>query len=117
MNDKSERERRRSRRARVKQKLRVRPSTLKDGAFEEFGTTVNLSQHGVYFETNREIYRKGMQLIVTVPYHSPLSRQNYEYLGEVARVEQLTSGQRGVAVRFLPSTKKSRNSQKLEFVR
>jgi hypothetical protein len=48
-----------------------------------------------------------MRLYVTVPYHSPFSPQNYEYLGQIARVDDLTGGQRGIAVKFLSSAKKS----------
>ena len=95
---------------RMQQGLRVRPSDPKDTAFEEIATTTNVSQHGIYFVTQRDVYRKGTKLRVTMPYHSPFSPQNYEYLGQVARVDDLGSGQKGIAVRFLPSTK--RESQK-----
>jgi hypothetical protein len=90
----------------MKQGLRVRPSSPKDGAFEEIGSTTNISQDGVYFVTKKEIYREGMHLLVTVPYHSPLSEQNYEYFAQVARVDDLGNGQKGIAVRFLPRSKK-----------
>jgi hypothetical protein len=106
MKEQSQRERRRTRRVRMKQGMRVRPSNPKDGPFEEIGATTNISQDGVYFVTKRTNYREGMHLIVTVPYHSAYSQQNYEYLGRVARVDSLENDQRGVAVRFLPSNKK-----------
>jgi len=91
---------------RMKQGLRVRPATPEDGAFEEIGTTTNVSQHGIYFVTQRDVYKKGTKVLVTVPYHSPASPQNYEYEGEVARVDQLGAGQKGIAVRFTISAKK-----------
>jgi PilZ domain len=106
MYDKRQTERRRTRRVRMKQGLRVRPTSPKDGDFEEIGTTTNVSQDGIYFLTKRDSYREGMRLYVTVPYHSPLSPQNYEYLGQVARVDTLEDGQQGVAVKFLSSTAK-----------
>jgi hypothetical protein len=106
MYEKRQSERRRTRRVRMKQNLRVRPESPKDGHFEEIGITTNVSQDGVYFATQRDNYREGMRVLVTVPYHSPYSQQNYEYLGEVARLDNLENGQKGVAVRFLPSTKK-----------
>jgi PilZ domain len=106
MYNKSEGERRRTRRVRMKQPLRVRPESPKDGAFEEIGTSTNVSQDGVYFVTQRETYRQGMRLSVSLPYHSPFSPQNYEYVGQVARIDELGSGQKGIAVRFLSSTKK-----------
>ncbi len=91
---------------RMKQPLRVRPESPKDGTFEEIGTSTNISQDGVYFVTQRATYRQGMRLSVSLPYHSPFSPQNYEYLGQVARIDELGSGQKGIAVRFLSSTKK-----------
>lgn len=107
MTDKRQRERRRTRRVRMKQGMRVRPSNRKDGLFEEIGTTTNVSQDGVYFVTQRGDYSAGMRLFVTMPYYSPTSQQNYEYAGEIARVDDLGNGQRGIAVRFLSSSKKS----------
>jgi PilZ domain len=106
MHDKRQTERRRTRRVRMKQGLRVRPTSPKDGEFEEIGTTTNVSQDGVYFVTKRDTYHEGMRLYVTVPYHSPFSPQNYEYLGQIARVDDLAGGQRGIAVKFLSSAKK-----------
>jgi PilZ domain len=96
-------ERRRSRRVKMKQSLRVRPSDPKDGMFEEIAATTNVSQDGIYFISPREIYREGMRLFVTVPYHSPMSPQNYEYLGQIARIDELANGQRGIAIKFLSS--------------
>jgi PilZ domain len=90
----------------MNQTLRVRPADLKDGTFEEIGATKDVSQDGMYFVTERKVYREGMRLVVTVPYHSPTSRQNYEYVGQVRRVDELGNGQRGVAVRFLSSAAK-----------
>jgi hypothetical protein len=106
MYEKRSSERRRTRRVRMKQNLRVRPSSPKDSSFEEIGTTTNVSQDGVYFVTQQDVCRKGMRLSVTVPYHWPHSPQNYEYFGEVARIDALENGQRGIAVKFLSSTKK-----------
>ena len=87
---------------RMKQALRVRPLDRKDGSFEELGTTKDVSQGGVYFVTQREVYYEGMRLSVIVPY-SANGTQNYEYLGKVTRVEELGKGQKGVAVRFVSS--------------
>jgi PilZ domain len=102
MDDSGQIEHRRSRRARMKQALRVRPSEPKDGSFEELGTTANVSQGGVYFVTEREVYYEGMRLFVTVPY-SATGAGNYECHGKVTRVEELGNSQRGVAIRFVSS--------------
>jgi PilZ domain len=106
MHETKQSERRRSRRVRMKQGLRVRPTNPQDGTFEEISTTANMSQGGIYFITKRDDYREGMRLFVTAPYHSPHSPQNYEYLGQIARIDVLESGQKGVAVTFLPSFRK-----------
>jgi PilZ domain len=110
MHEKRQAERRRTRRVRMKQGMRIRPTSPKDGQFEEIGTTTNVSQDGVYFLTKKDVYRQGMRLYVTVPYHSPFSQQNYEYLGQVARVEEMGDGQKGIAVKFLSSTKKTQSA-------
>ena len=88
---------------RMGQSLRVRPSDPKDPPFEETSTTKNVSRDGVYFVTQRGTYYLGMRLFVTLPYHSPINPLNHEYLGQVARVDDLGNGQHGVAVRLLSS--------------
>lgn len=67
--------------------------------------TSNVSQDGLYFVTKREEYREGMRLFVTMPFHGPNNAQNYEYLGQVARIDELEGNEKGIAVRFLSSTK------------
>lgn len=86
----------------MNQALRIRSLDPKDGPFEEIGTTKNVSQGGVYFVTQREVYYEGMRLSVTVPY-SATGTQTYEYHGKVTRVEELGNSQRGVAIRFVSS--------------
>jgi|SRR5277367_1261553 len=103
---------RRSRRVRMSQTLRVRPSNLKDGQFEEMGKTKDVSQAGVCFTTNLDVYYEGMRVFVTVPYHHPNSKQNYNYLGQVARVEKLGNSQKEIAIRFLSSESKSSSVEK-----
>jgi c-di-GMP-binding flagellar brake protein YcgR len=98
-------EQRRSRRVRMKQTLRVRPSDPKDGAFEELGTTANISQGGLYFVTQRSVYYEGMLLLVAVPYDESRST-NYEHHGKVTRIDDLGNGQRGVAIRFVTMSAK-----------
>src|SRR5260370_8395780 len=101
MNAVRQSERRRTRRVRMGQSLRLRPSDPKDVPFDEIGTTKNVSRDGVYFLTKRESYYLGMRLFVTLPYHSPINPLNHEYIGQVARVDGLGDGQHGVAVQLL----------------
>ncbi|MFI5097658.1 MAG: PilZ domain-containing protein [Candidatus Acidiferrales bacterium] len=96
-------ERRRSRRIRIGQPLKVSPSDPHDPHFEETATTKNVSRDGIYFLTKNETYREGMRLFVTVPYHFPSAPHDLEYLGQVARIENLPDGYRGIAVQLLSS--------------
>jgi PilZ domain len=97
-------ERRRSRRIRIGQPIKVRASHPKDG-FEETNITKNVSRDGIYFISGLHVYSEGMRLYVTVPHHMPRDPQDREYLAQVARVERLPEGQNGVAVQFLAEVK------------
>lgn len=94
---------RRSRRVKIGQLLKVCPSDPKDEHFEDVSRTKNVSREGIYFITRRESYYPGMRLFVTLPYYSPTDPRNCEYIAQVVRVEQLGSGQRGVAALLLSS--------------
>lgn len=72
--------------------------------------TENVSQGGVYFVTQREVYYEGMYLFVMVPYLRTGS-QNYEYYGKVTRVEELGNSQRGIAIRFVSSSGAKKSSK------
>lgn len=100
-------ERRRSRRVRMGQAFRVRPSNPKDPQFEEFGTTKDVSQDGVSFVTKLTVYYEGLRVFLTLPYHGPTSQQNYQYLGQVVRVEDLGNNQSSIAIKFLSSATKT----------
>jgi PilZ domain len=94
-------DRRRSRRIRIGQPLRIRPSDPKDTYFEDTNTTKNVSREGIYFVTRIQTYCEGMRLFVVVPHHKPKGPQDREYLGQVVRVDVLSETERGVAVQFL----------------
>jgi PilZ domain len=97
-------DKRRSRRIRIGQPMKVRASHSKD-AFEETNITKNVSREGIYFITEINAYAEGMRLCVTVPHHVPRDPQDREYLAQVVRVERLPKGQNGVAVQFLTEVK------------
>ncbi len=84
-------------RVQVDRLVYVQPADQEAGHFEEVRSMRDLSRSGFYFTTERISYRAGVQLHV-VPAFGCL---NLEYLGEVVRVEQLPSGEFGVAVRLL----------------
>lgn len=94
-------EKRRSRRIRIGQPLKIRGSDPKDTPIEEINVTKNVSRDGIYFVSEKLSYYEGMRLYVTVPFHTPRDPKDREYLGQVARVETLPEGHWGVAVHFL----------------
>jgi hypothetical protein len=96
-------DKRRSRRIRIGQPMKVR-SNAKD-PFEETNITKNVSREGIYFVSRISDYAEGMRLYVTVPHHKPRDPQDREYLAQVVRVERLPEGQHGVAVQFLAEVK------------
>jgi PilZ domain len=97
-------DKRRSRRIKIGQPMKVRASNPKD-PFEETNVTKNVSRDGIYFVTGISAYAEGMRLYVTVPHHAPRDPQDREYLAQVVRVERLAEGQKGVAVQFLAEVK------------
>jgi hypothetical protein len=89
------------------QAFRVRPSNPKDPQFEEIGTTKDVSQDGVSFVTKLTVYYEGLRVFLTLPYHGPTSQQNYQYLGQVVRVEDLGNNHSSIAIKFLSSANKT----------
>lgn len=90
-------DRRREPRVQVDRLVYVQLADSGDAYFEEVRTMRDLSRSGFYFTTERDSYQPGIQVHV-VPAFGCL---NLEYLGEVVRVEPLSSGEFGVAVRLL----------------
>lgn len=94
-------EKRRSRRIRIGQPLKVRATDPRGAHIEETNTTKNVSRDGIYFVSGVGSYYEGMRVYVNVPYHVPAQPQDHEYLGQVVRVDSLPDGHFGVAVQFL----------------
>ena len=103
-------ERRRSRRIRIGQPLKVRPSEPRDPHFEEISTTKNVSRDGIYFHSKNKGFYEGMRLFITVPFHLPGDPLDQEYIGQVARIENLPDGNRGIAIQLLSSLGMKRTS-------
>lgn len=97
------RERRRYRRCKVAQSVRVRPSEFVDDEFEEVLTTENVSRDGIFFFTQRQSYEPGMGLFVTCPYSTSPGALNMDYIARVVRVEKLPDGRCGIAVHIISS--------------
>jgi len=87
----------RSPRAKLSQRVRVRP--YHSCAPEEICVTQNVSRNGLYFETLQGHYFNGMSVCVTRNFH-PDDLTSREEAGDVVRVESLKTGRWGVAIRF-----------------
>ena len=94
-------ERRKSRRLKMGQPLKVIATDPGGGMREDSGTTRNVSRDGFYFISKKKGYREGMRLYVTLPFHAPGDLRNHEYLGQVIRVDTLENGEWGVAIQLL----------------
>lgn len=94
-------ERRGSRRCKITQLMRIRPSNPQRDHFEDLRGTVSVSRGGVYFHTNELGYEVGMRLFVTMPYSHDATSLNREFLAEVVRKDPMPTGMFGVGFKFL----------------
>jgi hypothetical protein len=110
--DPAQAEKRRNRRAKIAKPLRVRPSEPRDDHFEDLPVSVNASKDGIYFQTRRDDYYKGMRVFITFPFTSAHDPMNCEYVAEVVRIDKLPNNRFGVAVHLLMTVNYSSGSQK-----
>lgn len=94
-------ERRGTRRCKITQLMRVRPSDPEKDHFEDLRGSVSVSRTGVYFHSSETGYEIGMRLFVTMPYSKDPSAMNREYLAEVVRRDALSNGLTGVGIKML----------------
>ncbi len=94
-------DKRKTRRAKIAKTLRVRPSEPRDEHFEDLPVSVNASKDGIFFQSRRKGYYKGMRVFVTFPFSSKHDPMNCEYVAEVVRVEELPNKRYGVALHLL----------------
>ena len=94
-------ERRSSRRCKMKQLMRIRPSDPERDHFEDLRGTQSVSRTGVYFLTSEHGYEIGMRVFVTLPYLQNPAAPNREYLAEVVRKDRLANGLTGVGLKLL----------------
>jgi hypothetical protein len=92
-----EKERRLGTRVKMSKPMLARPTDPKYK--EEVVTTLNVSRYGLYFETRAEHYYLGMHLSVIFPF-APEDPIHAPVLGVVVRIDKLTEGNHGVAVRL-----------------
>ena len=97
----SQAERRGSRRCKINQLMRIRPSDPEKEHFEDLRGSASVSRSGVFFQTSEKGYEIGMRLFVTMPYSRDPSAINREYLAEVVRLDDLPNGLHGVGIKLL----------------
>ncbi len=97
----SQAERRGSRRCKINQLMRIRPSDPEKEHFEDLRGTTSVSRSGVFFQTSETGYELGMRLFVTMPYSRDPAAINREYLAEVVRLDALPNGLNGIGIKLL----------------
>jgi hypothetical protein len=94
-------ERRGSRRCKITQLMRIRPSDPEKEHFEDLRGTLSVSRSGVFFQSSEAGYEIGMRLFVTLPYSQDPMSMNREYLAEVVRRDPLPTGMFGIGLKIL----------------
>jgi|SRR5580700_5535671 hypothetical protein len=94
-------ERRSSRRCKINQLMRIRPSDPERDPFDDIRGTVSVSRNGVYFQSSEVGYEIGMRLFVSMPYSKEPAAMTREYLAEVVRRESLPNGLFGIGFKIL----------------
>jgi len=94
-------ERRSSRRCKITQVMRIRPSDPEQKYFDDLSSSVSVSRSGIYFHTTELGYEVGQRLFITMPYPSDPSVIVREYLAEVVRKDTLQNGMIGIGFKTL----------------
>ena len=94
-------ERRGSRRCKITQLMRLRPSDPSKEHFEDLRGSVSVSRSGVFFQSSEAGYEVGMRLFVTMPYSKDPASMAREYLAEVVRRDALPTGMFGIGIKIL----------------
>jgi hypothetical protein len=94
-------ERRGSRRCKITQLMRIRPSDPNKDHFEDMRGSVSVSRSGVFFQSSEPAYEVGMRLFVTMPYSNDPASMAREYLAEVVRRDALPTGMFGIGIKIL----------------
>jgi len=94
-------ERRNSRRCKITQLMRIRPSDPERTPFDDIRGTLSVSRTGVYFHSSEPEYEVGMRLFVSMPYSKEPAAMTREYLTEVVRRDALPNGLFGIGFKIL----------------
>src|SRR5260370_29147991 len=90
-----------SRRCKITQLMRIRPSDPEKDHFEDLRGSVSVSRSGVFFQSSEPGYEVGMRLFVTMPYSRDPASIAREYLAEVVRRDVLPTGMFGIGIKIL----------------
>jgi hypothetical protein len=94
-------ERRSTRRCKITQLMRIRPSDPNKEHFEDLRGSMSVSRSGVFFQSSEPGYEVGMRLFITMPYSNDPASMNREYLAEVVRRDVLPTGMFGIGIKIL----------------
>ena len=94
-------ERRGSRRCKITQLMRIRPSDPNKEHFEDMRGSVSVSRSGIFFQSSERGYEVGMRLFLTMPYSQDPASVAREYLAEVVRRDVLPTGMFGIGIKIL----------------
>jgi len=94
-------ERRGSRRCKITQLMRIRPSDPQKDHFDDIRGSLSVSRTGVFFHSSEKTYEVGMRLFVTMPYTKESATMQREFLAEVVRRDQLPNGLYGIGFKIL----------------
>src|SRR5260370_20607725 len=94
-------ERRGSRRCRITQLMRIRPSDPNKDHFEDMRGSASVSRSCVFFQSSEPGYEVGMRLFVTMPYSRDPASMARKYLAHVVRTDALPAGIVGIRVNNL----------------
>jgi PilZ domain len=94
-------ERRSTRRCKINQLMRIRPSDPEREPFEDIRGSLSVSRTGVFFQSSEVGYELGMRLFVSMPYSKEPAAMTREYLAEVVRRENLPNGLFGIGFKIL----------------
>jgi len=97
----SQPERRGTRRCKITQLMRIRPSDPEHENFEDLRGSMSVSRSGVYFQTSETGYKIGLRLFVTMPYSKEPAAISREYLAEVVRMDARSNGLTGIGIKIL----------------
>lgn len=97
----SQTERRGSRRCKINQLMRIRPSDPERDPFDDIRGSLSVSRSGVYFQSSELGYEVGMRLFVSMPYSKEPAAMTREYLAEVVRRDTLPNGLYGIGFKIL----------------